>query len=299
MCGMGWRAWLSNKADRIEFKNVLIAFDTSTLLKLYKLPVGTTETYLKILEKLRSPELANQSVSVKIPPQVVFEFVTLFAKAKSDALEVYDGVLSKLSSVHSILEDAPDYVSGQMKPEWRDASTKFAAPFIATLEKQRKEIKDRNTKDPVFKFLESLFDETKRCEPTDEELQWITLNGAERYRMVVPPGFEDQSKSSSGEDDPASYYIYSAERKMFRMFGDLLVWRQLLDCATSLKQKQKALSRIILVTDDEKPDWFKGRAEKGRQHPLLTVEAMKAGFHLNIINSDQFLRYASKALSIA
>jgi hypothetical protein len=66
----------------------------------------------------------------------------------------------------------------------------------------------------------------------DRRSREIYADGEERYKSRIPPGFEDSKKSVPDR------------------FGDLVLWYQILDQA-------KAVTRpIILVTDDQKDDWW-------------------------------------------
>lgn len=292
---MSWKSWLSNNATRIELQRVLIAFDTSALLNLYSFPVATTDRYLQILAQLLNRNTAN--VVTFIPPQVIFEFLTCQAATKRSSVEAYDNVIKKMEAVGAVLDDEPDYVVGSLRSSWRDRAQTAAEPLIADLKRERDAINSRNRKDPILKFLRPLFDKTGRCEPTIDERDWLSSKGPGRYKALVPPGFEDKVKSSGGEENPQSWYVYGPENRILRMHGDLLVWHQLLNAARSLRPPN-SVKRIVFVTDDKKPDWFCSEGESQRQHPLLTVEASQAGFGLNVINSDQFLQLTSKALEI-
>ncbi|MGC9298980.1 PIN-like domain-containing protein [Bacillus cereus] len=78
---------------------------------------------------------------------------------------------------------------------------------------------------------------------TQEELDKIYEEGAERYKKKTPPGFEDEKdkKDKTKEYDGIVY---------LDTFGDLVVWKQTIDKA---KNYQKP---IIFVTDNVKEDWW-------------------------------------------
>ena len=81
--------------------------------------------------------------------------------------------------------------------------------------------------------------------------------------------------------------------KDIRKYGDLLVWKQVLDKSKELKKG------IILITDDRKEDWwvrFKGKTLNPR--PELKKEFQtetKQAFHM--YQSDRFLEFATKYLN--
>jgi len=93
------------------------------------------------------------------------------------------------------------------------------------------------------------------------DINSLIADGELRYANNLPPGFKDSGKNK----DQDYYYnglIYPAK------FGDLIIWRQLLNHANKL-----GLKKVVYVTGDRKEDWW--RIEKGRHlgpHPELINE---------------------------
>jgi hypothetical protein len=71
---------------------------------------------------------------------------------------------------------------------------------------------------------------------TDVQLKSLALEGEERYKNEIPPGYRDGKKDASG--DP------------FRKYGDLIIWKQIINKA------KEATKPVIFVTDDKKDDWW-------------------------------------------
>lgn len=68
---------------------------------------------------------------------------------------------------------------------------------------------------------------------TIQRLLEIISEGELRYKYKIPPGFEDLKKEGIDK------------------FGDLIVWKQILELPKSMK-----VENIIFITNDEKDDWW-------------------------------------------
>ena len=84
-----------------------------------------------------------------------------------------------------------------------------------------------------------------------------------------------------------------------RKFGDLVVWKQVIEHA-----KTSAIKDFIFVTDDDKDDWWWAIESQGHKRlgprPELVEEIMReAGverFHM--YSSEQFLEFADTYLKV-
>jgi hypothetical protein len=138
----------------------------------------------------------------------------------------------------------------------------------------------RINKDDVLNKIQTLFDNKVGNEYDDEALEIIYKEGEVRFLDKIPPGYKD-----SGKKDDTS--------KDVRKYGDLIVWKQIIDKSKDLKQG------IILITDDRKEDWwvrFKGKTLSPR--PELKKEFLKEteqSFHM--YQSDRFLEFATDYLN--
>ena len=126
--------------------------------------------------------------------------------------------------------------------------------------------------DPYLETISGLFDGRVGAPYTSPELAQAHETASKRFTDKIPPGFKDAKKPS-----PERY-------------GDYVGWRQILDFAT-----KKNVS-VILVTDDEKEDWW--RKDGSRMigpHPELVAEFRSccAGLFY-MYRSDQFLDLSGK-----
>lgn len=102
-----------------------------------------------------------------------------------------------------------------------------------------------------------------------------------RYAALRPPGFADQKK-----DAPA------------RVYGDLILWCELLNFVSARADETKADAPMIFVTDDRKEDWW--RIEQGQPlgpHPELAEEmAAKGGKPFWIYSVGRFVQIVAERM---
>lgn len=110
----------------------------------------------------------------------------------------------------------------------------------------------------------------------EDRLRQIFKEGEERYSKLTPPGYKD-AKTKEGD----------------KAFGDLVLWYQVIDKATSEKVP------IVLVTDDVKEDWWWRHEGKsiGPNPDLVEEIRNKAGVAFYMYVSDQFMVYARQYLN--
>ncbi|MFN5240715.1 MAG: PIN-like domain-containing protein, partial [Aphanizomenon sp.] len=136
-------------------------------------------------------------------------------------------LLTKLSSKdrHPFLPDAE-------LPEFESYSQKL----ILTLESQQKLLFDKFSNDEILDFVENLFS-SKTGSPYEESvLAKLVVEGEERYKNKVPPGYMDSNKDGLGDQ--------------YRKYGDFLIWKQIIEYSKSQSKP------VIFITDDKKEDWW-------------------------------------------
>jgi PIN like domain len=101
-------------------------------------------------------------------------------------------------------------------------------------------------------------------------LDRIYAEGKERYARDQPPGYKDKDK-----EEPDRY-------------GDLVLWRELLDKATTEKRS------AIFITDDLKDDWWRfiGGERKGARTELIQEYLDATGRRIQFYTPESFLKFA-------
>jgi hypothetical protein len=129
--------------------------------------------------------------------------------------------------------------------------------------------------DDIFDRITGAFEGNVGEEFTETQYSEFFPVAEMRYKSKVPPGFAD-AKKGSGED--------TFESKK-RVYGDLIIWRQIIE-------RSKSESRnAILITDDEKEDWWLRQTGKTIcPRPELIAEFKKeTGQNILIYNAYSFL----------
>jgi hypothetical protein len=142
---------------------------------------------------------------------------------------------------------------------------------IEELEKVRLRHPDLQRKDDIRESLTKLLDGKIGPPYSDDKLKDVYKEGHERYQKSKPPGFRD-AKSKDGD----------------RIFGDLVLWFQVIDKAASDKVP------MIIVTDDVKEDWWWMHEGKivGPNPELVAEIRCKAKVDFYMYVSDQFMEFA-------
>ncbi|MGI8727918.1 MAG: PIN-like domain-containing protein, partial [Solirubrobacterales bacterium] len=128
---------------------------------------------------------------------------------------------------------------------------------------------------------------------TPSELETIYSDGADRYKRKIPPGYEDESDKAKQPDFVHGGATYRP------MFGDLILWKQIIRYAKETKRKH-----LMLISDDEKSDWRHLIEHKGERlllpNPELVDEIRREADVqvFCIYSSELFLRNAKERLGV-
>lgn len=279
-----------------EFKeiwdNAMFVLDANVLLNLYRYPTKASQDLLGALVKL--------SDRLWLPYQAALEYqrnrLAVVAEQKKRFSDVRNLIGETTTNLHTEIGklqlkkrhssiDAQEFLTGI------DSLTKSFLEHLGTLEEAQRNVSDedqmRNDIDNVLsgKIGSLTFDQNR--------LNDIYKQGEMRYAIEMPPGYMDGKKEKSGEPDSFQYGGLVYKRK----FGDLIIWQQIIEHA-----KTKAIKYLVLLTDDEKGDWWWTVDSQGKKtigpRPELVEEIKREGevdlFYM--YNSEQFLQYSKQYL---
>lgn len=262
--------YLNDEMKEKLLKEAIIVFDTSALLDLYNYSEETQNEIISVV-------FSNLGNRLWIPSQVKFEFLKnrglvrekpiltyknlLKQQGKGDGghlLKIKEGVDNKkkelTKEIKNQLKTLQEKTRDSKKHPYvnEDIFIKFTSEFDLFLEKFdkfcsvtdefyndfEKKINDKENEIKISiqndKILEAVNQRFKVGEEYSfDKMIYLMKEGKIRYENQIPPGYED-AESKEG----------------IRVYGDLFVWKQLLDYA---KQKKKS---VILVSNDVKPDWI-------------------------------------------
>lgn len=249
------------------WENGIIIFDTNVLLNLYRYSDSTRDTILDLISKF--------SKQIYLPHQAGLEYNRNRYEVIAEQDKAYKEFLEKISQIQKDLQSTnkPPFLSNKIDKELNSVFVDVSAEVQQSIQKYCDYLKD----DPIYNKISELF-ENRITEPfTKEKLEEIYKEGDIRYKLKVPPGFEDE-KTKEGN----------------RKFGDLVLWKQVIEKAKELKKD------VILITDERKIDWWwkiKDGRNMGPRQELVEEIKNQANVDFHMYSSERFLSYGQSFLN--
>jgi rubrerythrin len=248
------------------WENGIILFDTNVLLNLYRYSDSTRDTILDLISKF--------SKQIYLPHQAGLEYNRNRYEVIAEQEKAYKEFLDKITQIQKDLQSTnkPPFLSTKIDKNLNSVFEDVSAEVQESIQKYCDYLKD----DPIYNKISELF-ENRITEPfTIENLDKVYKEGEERYKMKIPPGFEDE-KTKDG----------------IRKFGDLILWKQVIEKAKELKKD------VILITDERKIDWWwkiKDGRNMGPRQELVEEIKNQANVDFHMYSSERFLSYGQSFL---
>jgi hypothetical protein len=249
----------------------LFALDTNILLNLYRYSDSTRGEFLRVLHALKD--------RLWLPHRAAQEYFANRLIVMAQQEKAYDETLKTIQALQADLSNARQhpFVSDKLMQKL----THTLGEVVRELTSTKAAYTNRTSADEIQSAVGELFDGRVGPPYSFEELQALAKEGEDRYTKKVPPGYKDEGKDNE-----------SSLATVGRRYGDLLIWRQVMDQATTEKKG------IIFINDDKKEDWyliFRGKTLGPR--PELIEEFMaKTGQSFYMYQADRFLEHAAKRL---
>lgn len=237
----------SNEFKKIIEENTIIILDTNILLALVKYSTYSSSNIIKILNACLE--------KTWIPNQVFKEYNSNknseFAKVKKKYERFQKGMTTILKEtsqkLHKTIKEAQklEYPGCNFLEE---ELLKQIASLKATIDDYYKSLgveyeftkKEKQVLD-LESYMSKMVTNDRIGKPiTQSEMLNIIQEGELRYKYNIPPGYED-IKEKEGID----------------VFGDLFIWKELLNYT-----KENRISNVIFVTNDLKEDWWLLKGEE-------------------------------------
>lgn len=262
-------------SDRREklWENCLFVFDTNVLTGIYRRSEEARDAQYKLMVALGD--------RLWIPHRVIYEFLDNRAKVVHDQEQLYATSISELEGMLSGFEVVTrhPFLSSEVYGEFKVVSQKV----LSELKASRKFHDGRITNDDVKGKLAEILAGKVGAAFAEDRLVEIIKDGELRYSQNIPPGFEDKGKHKGS----------TITEEIRKRYGDLIIWYQVIEKA---KSEQRP---VILVTGDQKPDWWAEQSGKKLGPLPALIEEFKSlsGQDFYLYSYHGFLDFANKYLN--
>ena len=261
---------LSEKEKKALFtsKDCYFVFDTNALLDIYRLGKETAEKVLQIFDKFKN--------RIIIPKHVACEYHNNMLDIITEIHAKYDTFLRN-NNTEGVLKNVISSMKIDNIPAIKRKATKYLKPALDELfnevVSERSYLMDQfQTWDLQNKLSDALGSLVLKGFSKDQ-VDEIEKEGKGRYEKEVPPGYLD------------------SKRKDTNIFGDLIIWKEILDFA-----KEKHCS-VIFIGRDMKDDWLQilhGLTCGPRQELINEFNTYSPTGKFHIYTLDQFLLFANE-----
>ena len=289
---------ISDEKETNLWKDSIFIFDSSALLDFYFLPKPTREKiYNEIFKELKGrlwlpfhvqyEYLKNRESTITKPINESYsplknDISNIEKTTKSQILNKIDSIsnATKKDNKHPHIEQTEIEKFRILANKFLEEIKSFESAILLNIKEAENEILDLKTNDDVFDSLNNYFDVGR--EFLFNEIIEITKEGKHRYEFKIPPGYGD---------------YYKKEKQGTQIFGDLIIWKQILEYS---KEKKK---NVIFITNDitKDNDWCyvdkksTDRILKPREELIKEIKDY-SGVDLWMYSLSQFLFNANKYL---
>jgi hypothetical protein len=273
---------------RLWAKGVFV-FDANVLLNLYRYDEQTRIDFFKVAKSLAE--------RVWVPHQAEMEY----ERNRLSVIEVQQKQFrdaGKIVDSRRIEEGLNQYNDPKRTPfkidKFLEALQTVKHEFKTYLNSVKEKQIAVDGKDPIRTELAVLF-QGKTGPPFDQgRLDEIYADGEGRYGRETPPGYVDVKKKKGGSEYDCQGRRYNTK------FGDLVLWKQILDWA-----KLNSIKNVVLVSDDRTEDWWQiidsgGPKTIGPRPELRAEIRLTSGVELFwMYELERFLKYGGQSQHVS
>lgn len=285
---------LNADKEKELWNDSIVIFDTSALIDFYYYPKETRqEIFDKIFSKLKNRLWIPYHVQFEylknrkgIIEKTIIENYSPIKKEKIKGINLAKSKILKISEQikkdtlkpekHPFLpqEKIDEFI--EFTKEIDKRVQQFEKDLLEEIEKQENEIKSLHRNDTILKAFEDNIE--VGSELTHSEIMQIVSEGKLRYEFEIPPGYKDLK-----------------EKIGTQIFGDLIVWKQILSYA---KDENK---NVIFICNDLKIDWCykdsRNRIKSPREELIKEFNDNNQKYFW-MYNQSQFVYKAKELLEI-
>jgi hypothetical protein len=264
---------LSKEDEKRLASDAIFVFDTSSLLNIYNLSNETRVDFFKSI---------NQGYKGRLwlPYYVYFEYNKNKNKLIDSTISKYAQLKNNLNSLNeqftqienkTKLKDKHPIINNKIFEKFKPKLEAFKNELDEELRTIINSIEATKVNDEIFEKIKDNFEIGESF--SYSEIIDIIKEGEFRFKHSIPPGYLDE-KSKLG----------------FQKFADLIIWKEIIKHSTS---KNKP---IILITDDNKEDWWvldtKRNSIKPREE-LIDEMREKSNVQFWMYNTSEFIENSS------
>lgn len=254
-----------------EFKELwntaIFSFDANILLNLYRFTKETRDDFMNFLDKNKD--------NIWLTHQATHEYLNNRIRVNKDCKELYQIVKTDTKKQFKDIKNKfkntymHPFIKESTKKELDELSDKIDSELDNRAKERTKSLDDYDINEEIV----TIFSNKVGSEYDKTELINICKEGEERYKLEIPPGFNDDKKANN-------------------KYGDFIIWKQLMD-------KSKTDNKdIIFITNDSKSDWWQiSKKPTNSPRPELINEFHSVtNNNIYIYNEVDFIKSAKKYL---
>lgn len=263
--------------------NGIIVLDTNVLLDIYRYPKDSRDKMFEVLNRVKD--------QLWLPFQVANEFyknrLTVIHEKASSFHKLRENIFEDFASVKKYLNNPSEKKFRVIKYEKNlrmDLIDKFDQ-FEADVEKIISECVSFTDdlligNDTILNKITDIFEGKINSCMLEADLQKIYDEGKKRYKIKIPPGYQDLYVEKKPEPD---------------CYGDLILWKEILEYS-----KSKNIN-ILLVTGDQKEDWWRevGGKTIGPRPELIKEFFQNNGKLFYAYSAENFIHAISEEYNIS
>ena len=243
---------LYKMTDQRETKlwtDAIYIFDSSALLDFYYFPTKTREKiYTEVFEKLENRLWIPGHVKyeyLKNRENVIKKPISLnYKPLEKDVCNTKNKVENVIKHINSIVDytkkdDKHPHIEQSELSKFQlelekilEVSKEFEKKVLEQIQTAKEDVLNVEENDDILNSIDKYFSVGRDF--SFKEILDITKEGSHRYKYKIPPGYGD---------------FYNEEKKGTQIFGDLIIWNQILEYS-----QEKKLPIIFLTNDNTKDD---------------------------------------------
>lgn len=254
------------------WENGLIILDAGALLVFFRYSASTRDEFLRVL--------TDKKDSLWLPHQVGLEFHRNRLKVVAEQKQGFERTIKFLTELSDHAHDSISklnirrHITLDLEVLDRRLNKRIekVAADVRKLQKAHRESLKSGADDKILIQIADLY-ESRLGEPYDKEgLAKLYAEGSDRYDREQPPGYMDRK-----------------DKKEPDMYGDLVLWNQILDKGKEAKRP------AVFITDDLKEDWwlFVSGERKGPRTELVEEYYEASGKRILFYTPQSFLHFAA------